>query len=303
MKLAEFTNIRENVSLKPYCTYGVGGEARYFYELADLGQLAALLKVAREDDVPVFIFGGGSNVLFLDEGFPGLVIRITANEVRMEENSVEKNWVVAEAGAKWPAVIAATREAGLTGLDAFKGLPGTMGGAVAGNAGCFGTEMKDVFDSATVYDMAAEKVREVGPEYFNFSYRWSRIKETHDVILSVKLCLDKEAPKGGTEPVVACPDTLSARLDKQPPGRSGGSFFKNPSPEQPAGKLIDECGLKGHQIGGAKISEKHANFFMNVGEATAADLLALGDIAKSAVREKFGVELEREVVVAGAKAV
>ncbi|MBT7703718.1 UDP-N-acetylmuramate dehydrogenase [Candidatus Peregrinibacteria bacterium] len=294
MNLLQIENVRENVSLKPYCTYGVGGEARFFYELADVDQLEMVLAAAREDNVAVFIFGGGSNVLFLDEGYPGLVIRVVANEVRVEEN-----YVIAEAGAKWPAVIAAAREAGLCGLESFEGLPGTLGGAVVGNAGCFGTEIKDVFASAMIYDLKKNKVREVGPEYFEFSYRWSRIKETKAVILSVKLCLDK----GEIKPVKACPDTMAARFEKQPPGKSGGSFFKNPSPDQPAGKLIDECGLKGHQIGGSKISEKHANFFMNDGGGTAAELLELGEVAKSAVREKFGVELKEEVMIARAQTV
>ncbi len=291
MNLDEISTIQTNVSLKPYCTYGVGGEARYFNELKEIDNLPHLLSVASDSNTPVFAFGGGSNVLFLDEGFPGLVIRIVANKV-----NVEGNCVIAEAGAKWPAIITAASEAGLTGLEAFAGLPGTIGGATAGNAGCFGTEMKDVFKEALIYDLAARRVREVGPKYFDFSYRWSRVKETHDIVLRVKLCLDKNSG----QPVAECPDTLEARFDKQPPGRSGGSFFKNPSSDQPAGKLIDECGLKGHQIGGAKISEKHANFFMNDGGGTAADLLALGEKAKSAVREKFGIELEQEVVIARA---
>jgi UDP-N-acetylmuramate dehydrogenase len=276
MELLEIPGIRENVSLKPYCTYGVGGEARYFYELSDVAMLPSVLEAAGE--IPVFVFGGGSNVLFLDEGYPGLVIRVVANEVR-----VEGNCIVAEAGARWPAVRAA-------GLEAFIGLPGTIGGAVAGNAGCFGTEIKDVFKSAVIYDGA---VREVDASYFDFKYRWSRIKETKAVILSVKLRLDK----GDSKSVKSCPDTLSARLNKQPPGKSGGSFFKNPSEGDPAGKLIDECGLKGHRVGGAQISEKHANFFMNVDGALASDLLELGEIAKVAVQEKFGVELREEVVI------
>lgn len=290
MKLSQIDAIKERVSLKPYCTYGVGGEARYFYELKDLSQLEPVLKSARQDNVPVFVFGGGSNVLFLDEGFHGLVIRVTANRI-----SLKRDNLLAEAGAKWPALIAAAKKANLNNLEPFNGLPGTIGGAVTGNAGCLGVEMKDIFVSSEIYDVTEQKILKVGPDYFAFNYRFSRIKQTHDIILQVELCPDK-CPSSS---VTSCPDSLSSRLAKQPPGKSGGSFFKNPSPAQPAGKLIDECGLKGHRIGGAQISEKHANFFMNVDNATARDILALRDLAKNEILKKFKIILEEEVQIIG----
>lgn len=290
MELTQIKDIREHVSLKPYCTYGVGGEARYFYELKNTTQLDFILKNAKKNKVPFFVFGGGSNVLFLDQGFDGLVIRVIANKIDTQDNCV-----LAEAGAKWPALIQAAQAANLSGLEAFAGLPGTVGGALAGNAGCFGVEMKDVFVSAQIYDVTEQKTREVDSEYFDFKYRFSRIKQTNDIVLNVKLCPDKVTSNLKKE----CPDSLSARLAKQPPGKSGGSFFKNPSPDQPAGKLIDECGLKGHRIGGAQISEKHANFFMNIDNATAADILALRDLAKNEVFKKFNITLEEEVKIIG----
>ena len=289
MKLDEFPGIKTDVSLKGYSTFGVGGAAKYFYELNDVAELSGLIEAAHEDKVPFFILGGGSNVLFMDEGFSGLIVRMVASEVRVEDDVV-----VADGGAKWGAILKAVHEAGLGGIEEFSGLPGTIGGSVVGNAGCFGKEIKDVFVSAKIYDCETNEVRKVGPDYFNFKYRWSRAKETKVAILQVKLRLSGQASNQQSGQAL---DSKEARFDRQPPGLSGGSFFKNPSPEQPAGKLIDECGLKGLQIGGAQISEKHANFFMNVGGATSVDLLALCDRAKDEVRERFGIELEEEVVI------
>lgn len=283
MKLADFPDIQRNVSLRGYSTFNVGGSADYFINLTDLTQLPDVLVAAEQENIPGFVLGGGSNVLFLDEGFPGLIVRIAADSVHL--NGLR---LVAEAGAKWPAMLRIMREAGLGGLEPFDGLPGTIGGAVAGNAGCFGAEIKDFFDSAQIYDRATHTVRTVTTDDLKFNYRSSHIKETHNVILSVTLNLN---PEPGTS---ASP---KERIAKQPPGRTSGSFFKNPSPDKPAGWLIDQCGLKGHQIGGAQISPKHANFFMNTGNATAADILALRDLAKEKVHEKFNIELHEEVVI------
>ncbi len=267
MNLTDFPNIQRDTSLAPYSTFGVGGPARFFYELHEIDELFGLLEAARTDDVPVFVLGGGSNVLFMDEGFSGLVVRMMANSVHVDDDRL-----VADAGAKWGAILKAVHEAGLSGLEEFSGLPGTIGGSVVGNAGCFGKEVKDVFVSAKIYDLETNEVKEVGPDYFEFKYRWSRAKETHAIVLQVMLHLEKNAP-------VQTQESVQTRQASQPPGKSSGSFFKNPSPDQPAGKLIDECGLKGLQIGGAQISEKHGNFFMNMGGATAADQIDRKNVA------------------------
>jgi UDP-N-acetylmuramate dehydrogenase len=282
MKLTDFPDLQQNVPLHGYSTFNVGGGADYFINLTDLAKLPGLLADADQENIPVFILGGGSNVLFSDDGFPGLIVRIAADSVHLDGRRM-----VAEAGAKWPSMLRIMREAGLGGLEPFEGLPGTIGGAVAGNAGCFGAEIKDFFDSAQIYDRATHAVRTVTTTDLEFRYRGSRVKDTHDVVLSVTLLLK---PEPGTSV------SSKERMAKQPPGRTSGSFFKNPSPDKPAGWLIDQCGLKGHQIGGAQISPKHANFFMNTGNATAHDILALRDLAKEKVREKFNIELQEEVV-------
>jgi UDP-N-acetylmuramate dehydrogenase len=284
MKLNDFPGIQRNVPLRGYSTFNVGGHADYFFNVKDTSVLAELMAVAKEDGVPVFTLGGGSNVLFSDEGFRGLIVLVSASEARLEGNKL-----IADGGARWNKILELVKDANLQGVLEFDGLPGTIGGAVSGNAGCFGVEIKDTFESAKIYDRESGEVREVGPDYFEFKYRWSKIRENFNPILEVTLVLEPR-DENAVEP-----QTVRNRIDKQPPGRSSGSFFKNPSTEQPAGLLIDQAGLKGHQIGGAQISPKHANFFMNVGGATTADLLALRDLAKEKVRQKFGIELEEEV--------
>ena len=285
MKLVDFPGMERNVPLRGYSTFNVGGAADFLVNLSDLSSLPALLDAADTQGVSVFILGGGSNVLFMDDGYPGLIVRMVADAVH-----VDGARLIAEAGAKWPSLLRAMHSAGLAGLEPFDGLPGTIGGAVAGNAGCFGTETKDFFESAEIYDRTRHTVRTVIADELEFGYRRSRLKATHEVVLQVTLAL---------APATDAPLSVSVkeRLAKQPPGRTSGSFFKNPSPDKPAGWLIDQCGLKGHQINGAQISPKHANFFMNTGNATAHDLLALRDLAKSAVRDRFGIELEEEVVI------
>ena len=303
--------IRRNVPLKGYSTFNVGGPADYFYEARDLNELPRVLDAANESGIPVFLFGGGSNVLFSDEGFRGLVVRMMADGVRAEGK------LIAEAGAKWPAILRAMKEAGLQGCREFEGLPGTIGGAIVGNAGCFGLEMKDIFESAKIYDREKGEIREVGPDYFDFKYRWSHLKETNDVVLEVTLKFssanadsDKKSLESSNEnsAEIIPPEftTQAARQSTQPPGRSSGSFFKNPTPnpekkfsDKSAGWLIDQCELKGKtsENGRAQISPKHANFFMNLGGATATDILELRDLAQKAVLEKFGIELHEEVVI------
>jgi len=298
MKLMDFPGIQKNVPLRGYSTFNVGGPADYFINLDDVSVLPDLLAAANADEIPVFVLGGGSNVLFMDEGYRGLIIRMVAEKVHVEGQKL-----VAEAGAKWPVLLKTMRGAGLTGLEPFNGLPGSIGGAVAGNAGCFGAEMKDFFESAILYDHATRAPRTVTGGDLAFSYRSSALKKNHNIVLEVTLALvlatSAPATQASTESITI---SQTQRVATQPPGRSSGSFFKNPSSEQPAGLLIDQCGLRGHQIGGAQISPKHGNFFMNVDNATAHDLLALRDLAQSAVRAKFGIELEPEVVIVDTRA-
>ncbi|MFA6023928.1 MAG: UDP-N-acetylmuramate dehydrogenase [Candidatus Gracilibacteria bacterium] len=278
--------LREDHNLAPYCTFQIGGPADFFVEARGSEEVLEALNWAEERDLPVFVFGGGSNLLFDDGGFRGLVIRmrLAGVEVRGEE-------VWAEAGVMMAKVVLAAAEAGLTGLEAWNGLPGTVGGAVFGNAGCFGVEAKDVLESAEVW-MPGEGVKTVGVEFFEYDYRWSRLKKEGGVVLSASFKLQR-GERG--EILEKMKEIARSRISKQPPGSSTGSFFKNP-PGDHAGRLIEAAGLKGKWLGKARISDQHANFFLNAGGATAADILNLAALVEKTVFEKFGIRLEREVV-------
>lgn len=291
-KLLDLPGLEKNVNLSGFSTFGVGGAADFFMTLTDPDLLPLVMAATKAEKLPVFVLGGGSNVLFSDEGFRGLVVRM-----KLETIEVEGSCLMAGAGTRWPSLLSAAEQAELSGLEAFSGLPGTLGGAIAGNAGCFGTETADVLDSVELFDPEIGTIRWVTPDFFEFRYRWSRLKAQPGMVVTrarLRLC------PGPTQGRTAA-DILALRRTKQPPGKTGGSFFKNPTPDQPAGRLIDECGLKGLKIGGAQISPKHGNFFMNMGGATAADFLALKERAQAAVQERFGLELQPEVLIVPAQ--
>ncbi len=270
-----------------YSTYQVGGPADYFLEAGSKEDLVEAIEWAREKNLPIFVFGGGSNLLFDDAGFRGLVIRVAIDnlEVKGEE-------IVAGAGVKISALIAAAKQAGLSGLEGWNGLPGTVGGAVFGNAGCFGVETKDVLKSAEIYENG--KVREVGVDFFEYEYRNSKIKREGGVVVLSATFKLRSSDVNRIDAKMK--EVAISRVKKQPAGSSTGSFFKNPSAEKSAGMLIEECGLKGKMIGRAQVSEYHANFILNKGGATSKDILALASEVAVAVKLQFGIELEREVV-------
>lgn len=273
--------------LAHYSTYQIGGPADFFVEAHTEEELMEALKWAAERNTPVFVFGGGSNLLFDDEGFRGLVIRVKGGKIRVDGDQMR-----VDAGVSTALLVKAAAEAELTGLEAWNGLPGTVGGAVFGNAGCFGVETKDVLESARVF-VPGRGVEEWRTEELNYRYRHSRLKEEGGVVLSAVFQLQKGEP---TAIWARMKEVAKSRIQKQPPGPGTGSFFKNPSPNQPAGRLIDQCGLKGLRVGGAQVSEYHANFLFNVGKATAADILKLAQQIEVAVKNRFGLALEREVI-------
>lgn len=268
------------------CAYRVGGPADWFFDAGSVEDLVTAVEWADKEGVKVFVMGRGTNVLFDDEGFRGLVVRFKSDGLELDGEKV-----VADAGVLMPKLVRAAGEAGLTGFEAWNGLPGTVGGAVYGNAGSFGVEVKDVLERAEVF-VPGEGVKEFGVEDFEFGYRDSALKRNGGVVLRVIFRLKK----GDAEEIKAnMAEIAKKRVGKQPPGASCGSFFKNPV-DHPAGWLIEQCGLKGKSVGGAMISEDHANFFLNKESAKASDILGLARIAKEAVKEKFGIELEEEVV-------
>ncbi len=280
-------NLQENHPLSRYCTFQIGGPADFFVAAESVDEVLEALAWAEERNLPVYVFGAGSNLLFDDAGFRGLVIRMRAKDLQVIGEEIQ-----ADAGVMASQLVKAAADAGLTGLEAWNGLPGTVGGAVYGNAGCFGVETKDVLLSADLY-FPGEGLCTWRVKDFKYKYRWSALKEKNGVVLRAYFQLKKGDPELIT---AAMNDVARLRIKKQPPGLSTGSFFKNPSPEQPAGWLIDQCGLKGKRLGGAQISEHHANFFLNAGGASAKDILDLEELVRTTVRERFGIELEREIV-------
>lgn len=278
--------ILEQHPLAKYTTYQVGGPADFFVEAGTEAEVVEALAWAEEKGMAVFVFGGGSNLLFDDAGFRGLVIHLRSDDV-----CVEGELVTAGAGVLMAKVVKAAAEAQLTGMEGWNGLPGTVGGAVVGNAGCFGVETKDLLQSARVW-LPGEGVREVGTEFFEYHYRWSRLKKERGVVLSATFQL-RIGDAGGIAEKMR--EVARARIQKQPAGASTGSFFKNPEGDH-AGRLLEAAGFKGRALGKAQFSEQHANFLLNRGGASAAELLALADLAQDEVQKQFGVRLEREVV-------
>lgn len=285
---ASFSQIKKDHLLAPYTTFRVGGPADYFYDLVNLQELPGLVNEAHAHHIPVFFLGAGSNTLFHDRGFRGLVIHFCAAQV-----IVENTTIIAEAGAAIHVVVDAAKKASLSGMEVFTGLPGTVGGAVRGNAGCFGTEIKDVVTEVTLFSLEKDFFIKTTAE-MDFGYRTSWIKDhPENTVCRVKFTL---TPGDSTEISQKMTEIRAKRKTKQPSGPSAGSWFKNPE-KGSAGQLIDAAGGKGLMVGGAKISSYHGNFFMNTGGATSADLLALSEKAKALVQAKFGISLETEIKI------
>jgi UDP-N-acetylmuramate dehydrogenase len=291
----QFPNLKTGEPLSKHCWYALGGPADYFIEVTDIDEIPKLISEAKENSIPYIIIGGGSNTVFHDEGLRGLVIKITADSLEFESGACR---VVADAGVSMMRLVKESMERELTGLESLFGLPGTVGGAVFGNAEAHGTAIGGFLESATLLDNNGN-LKEVDKDYFQFSYRHSKLHSTGETILKVTLKLNQitEEDLENEELQVLrnkAEEALNFRKDHQPTGRNNGSFFKNPKGDY-AGRLIDVAGLKGAKIGGAYISEKHGNFFMNDGTATTSDLIELRNLAKSTVKEKFDITLEEEV--------
>ena len=287
-------NIEEGVILSKFCTWHVGGPARYFTRVTTIEELKEALVWASDKKISHFILGGGSNVLFLDAGYDGLIIKIEGRNI-----SITGEELVVEAGAIARLAVLKAAELNLGGLEHLAGIPGTIGGLVRGNAGAFGMETKDSLARVRVLHKIGnewkEEVLERNDIYF--AYRDSLFKkETGNYIIWDATFSLKKMPK---EVILKLVDEdLATRKNKQPyTFPSAGSVFKNPSLEISAGRIIEESGCKGLKIGGAEVSTQHANFILNKGGATSADIKALIDEIKKRVFEKKGVKLVEEIIV------
>lgn len=281
-----------NEPMKRHTTFRVGGPADYFVEPENSKQIVELLSIANECHVPYIILGNGSNVLVSDKGYPGMVIHISA---KMNQIMISGNKMVVGAGARMSTVGKTACEKGLAGFAPLTGIPGTIGGAVMMNAGAYGGEMKDVLVSATVIDREGNCFV-LSKEELQLGYRTSVVAEKGYIVVEVEL----EFQKGDKETIQKQMDEWSiARKTKQPlEYPSAGSTFKRPEGYF-AGKLIDEAGLRGYQVGGARVSEKHCGFVINYDQATAGDIYQLMQDVSKKVKEQFGVALEPEVKLIG----
>jgi UDP-N-acetylmuramate dehydrogenase len=287
------------VSLARYTSARVGGPAEMFLTVKSAAELLTAVELAYSQRINYFILGGGSNILVADRGISGLVIMNKARAVKYRSNGVNVICTV-ESGMNFSSLARQCIGKGLGGLEWAIGIPGTVGGAVVGNAGAHGSDMNHTLLAARIWE-PGRGARMFGNEEMRYDYRDSILKREHGKNLSRRVVLSAELELK-PEPV----DVLTARADAfnthrkqtQPGGASTGSMFKNPE-NYYAGYLIDTAGLKGLRFGGATISEKHANFFINEGDATAEEIRALIAEAWNSVREQFGVEMELEVEMVG----
>jgi UDP-N-acetylenolpyruvoylglucosamine reductase len=283
--------IEENVPLARHTTIGTGGAARWFARPETVDALQDALRWARDNDVATEVIGLGSNVLVHDDGVDGLVIRLAGE---LTAAAVEGSDLVAGGGAPNAVCLHRARAAGLGGLEFASAVPGTAGGGVRMNAGAYGREWRDVLVEALVVD--ADGSRTLPVDELGLSYRRSALAPGQ-VVARVRFRLHRSSPEAVKEKVA---ELLAQRKATQPTNkRTFGSVFKNPSSELGAGRAIEECGLKGHRIGGALVSPRHANFIENAGGATSAECIALMAEARRRVHARFGVELEHEVQFLG----
>lgn len=308
---------QENVSLKQYSNYKIGGPSRYFFAPKNLDELNEAIKKAREEKLKIFILGGGTNLLINDQGFDGLVIKPEVGGLKREGNLV-----LAGAGVLMSDLLNFSVSQSLSGLEWAGGLPGTVGGAVRGNAGAFGGETKDSIKEVVSLDIKDTEPNMVkrGNEACQFGYRNSvfKINDGHEIILEAEFELKPGDP---AEIKKIIEEKIKYRKERQPLEYPNiGSIFKNvdlklvpekyqkewagvikkdPFPVMPTAHILTEAGLKGRQVGQAMVSPKHPNFIVNLGGASAEDVKALIKIVKSTVKEKFGVDLEEEVIYVG----
>lgn len=292
-------NLRLNELLSPYTTYKIGGPADYFVSVHSSDELITAVKAAKTEQVPYFILGCGANILIRDKGIRGLVIHNQAQHVDFRPHN--KLW--AESGTIISDLIQMTRDHGLSGLEHYVGIPSTVGGAMWQNLHFLSPDrtqtlyVASLVDEAEILDTQLQR-KTVDAAFFQFGYDDSILHHASVVVLSVTLNLtpkDSEAIQQQMDENMAWRIAKQPQLDEYP---SCGSVFKKIK-DVGAGRLIDQSGLKGTRIGGAMISEKHANYIVNLGHATAADVIDLIKLAQLEVKRKMGYELEPEITIVG----
>ena len=288
VKVLDEDQIKPEEPMKNHVTFRVGGPADFFVTPKNYEELSGVLKCCAKYEMPCYIMGNGSNLLVSDQGYRGVVIQLfrQLNDIQCEGNVIR-----AQAGALLSAVANRALEEKLTGFEFAAGIPGTLGGACVMNAGAYGGEMKDVLKSVTVLTREGERIT-LQKNELELGYRTSIIAKKDYIVLEAEI----ELKAGDAEEIKAVMDDLKERRTTKQPLEypSAGSTFKRPEGYF-AGKLIQESGLQGFQVGGAQVSEKHCGFVINKDQATAADIAELIRQVQDRVEEKFGVRLETEV--------
>ena len=296
---------RKNVKLAPLSTFGIGGSAEYFYEAETPEKFIEAAALARKLKIPFRIFAGGSNVVFPDEKLKGLVIRFRGGKIRVKGNTM-----VADAGVDLASVIKKSIGSSLSGLETLSGIPGTLGGAVVGNAGAYGHSISEVLNRAEIFD--GKKLRWLRNPECRFGYRESIFKHKPLLVLRAELKFKKGNVSGLKK---ISKDIIKMREKKYKPGlKCPGSYFKNVLVKDvskralkliktgkiidgkiPAGYLLEEAGARGMRRGGILVADFHGNLLMNTGRAKAKDAKKLAKMLKERVRRRFGIELTEEV--------
>jgi UDP-N-acetylmuramate dehydrogenase len=290
---SEQGEVRPEEALSHHTTWRIGGPARWFCRVRTEEGLSRVLSAVAREGWPLALLGMGSNILVADEGFPGVVLRLEGDFLKVE---IDGERLTAGGGAGLGGVCAAAARAGLSGIEAISGIPSSIGGAVRINAGAYGGEIFDVLESVRLVSRRGER-REARASEIPHGYRWTALCDSGEIVARARLRLRPTPPEAIEEKTRAVAEKRRGALPAEP---NAGSVFKNP-PGDYAGRLIEACGLKGTREGGAVISERHANVIVNRGGARAADVLALMRRMRDGVRERFGITLSPEVEMLGVK--
>lgn len=288
--IKKHADVLEDVPLNKYNTYHIGGITKYLVSPLSINDLVEVIKILDENKVPYFILGNGSNVVLSSKKFEGAIIRL--NNIAGIAIHPELSRAYAEAGAMFPKLVMESIDKGLTGLEFAGGIPGTIGGSIYSNAGAYNACIMDYVESVTVLNKETYEIEELEHEDITYSYRNTMFKEEKKyIVLSAKFYL-KPGEKANSLAILE--DRKRRRLESQPlEYPSAGSVFRNPDGDF-AGRIIEECNLKGTSIGGAEVSEKHANFIINKDNATSDDVYELINLVHDTVLEKTTVDLKIE---------
>lgn len=289
--------IKQNEPMKKHTTFKIGGPADFFIKINTIEELKKIIKFAKKQNIPITVVGNGSNLLVTDKGIRGLVIKLDLKDIQIIEKNEQNLEIIVDSGVVIGTLAQRLLKEEITGFEELAGIPGTIGGATLMDAGAYGKEIKDIIEEVTTIDYNGN-IKNFSNKESEFTYRNSKFSSGEYIILQTKLLLKK----GNKNEIKQKMDEYSkSRKEKQPiEYPNAGSTFKR-GDDFTTAKLIDEAGLKGYSIGGARISEKHAGFIINEENATAKDVLELVKYIQDKIYKKFGKKIELEVKILGEK--